>query len=148
MLISAVQQLSVICVYMCVCVCVYPLFFRNPQISFPFRPPQITGCYADYPVLCSRFSLVVLYVSSVAQSCLTLCSPMDCNLSGSCPWNFLGKNISVGCHFLLQGIFPTQGSNPHHLHLRHWQAVSLSLAPPRKPILFIYFLFVVNFVIH
>ena len=29
-----------------------------------------------------------------------------------CPWNSPGKNIGVGCHALLQGIFPTQGSNP------------------------------------
>ena len=29
-----------------------------------------------------------------------------------CPWNSPGKNTGVGCHFLLQGIFPTQGSNP------------------------------------
>ena len=28
-----------------------------------------------------------------------------------CPWDFPGKNIRVGCHFLLQGIFPIQGSN-------------------------------------
>ena len=28
-----------------------------------------------------------------------------------CLWDFPGKNIRVGCHFLLQGIFPTQGSN-------------------------------------
>ena len=28
-----------------------------------------------------------------------------------CPWDFLGKNTGVGCHFLLQGIFPTQGSD-------------------------------------
>ena len=26
-----------------------------------------------------------------------------------CPWDFTGKNSEVGCHFLLQGIFPTQG---------------------------------------
>ena len=26
-----------------------------------------------------------------------------------CPWDFPGKNARVGCHFLLQGIFPTQG---------------------------------------
>ena len=35
-----------------------------------------------------------------------------------CPWNFPGKDIGVGCHFLLQGIFPTQGSNPGLLHCR------------------------------
>ena len=34
-----------------------------------------------------------------------------------CPWNFPGKNTEVGCHFLLQGIFLTQGSNLHLLHL-------------------------------
>ena len=35
-----------------------------------------------------------------------------------CPWNFPGKHTAVGCHFLLQGIFPTQGSNPGLLHCR------------------------------
>ena len=30
-----------------------------------------------------------------------------------CPWDFPDKSIGVGCHFLLQGIFPTQGSNSH-----------------------------------
>ena len=34
-----------------------------------------------------------------------------------CPWGFPSKNTGVGCHFLLQGIFLTQGSNPHRLHL-------------------------------
>ena len=29
-----------------------------------------------------------------------------------CPWDFPGKNTGVDCHFLLQGIFPTQGPNP------------------------------------
>ena len=34
------------------------------------------------------------------------------------PWNFLGKSTGVGCRFLLQGIFPTQGSNPGLPHCR------------------------------
>ena len=51
------------------------------------------------------FSLYVLW-SEVAQSCPTLCDPMDCSLVFS-PWNFPGKSTGVGCHFLLQGIFPT-----------------------------------------
>ena len=50
-----------------------------------------------------------------------------------CPWNLPGKNTRVGCHFLLQGIFPTQKSNPHLLHLLHWRVDSLPLAPPGKP---------------
>ena len=40
----------------------------------------------------------------------------------------------MGSHFLLQGIFPTQGSNSPLLSLLHWQASSLPLVPPRKPI--------------
>ena len=35
-----------------------------------------------------------------------------------CPWSSLGKNTGVGCHFLLQEIFPTQGSNPGLPHCR------------------------------
>ena len=35
-----------------------------------------------------------------------------------CPWDSLGKNTGVGCHALLQGIFPNQGSNPGLLHCR------------------------------
>ena len=35
-----------------------------------------------------------------------------------CPWDFPGKDIGVGCHFLLQGIFPTQGLNLGLLHYR------------------------------
>ena len=34
------------------------------------------------------------------------------------PWNSPGKNTGVGCHSLLQGIFPTQGLNPGLLHSR------------------------------
>ena len=37
------------------------------------------------------------------------------------------------CHFLLQGIFPTQGSNPHLLQFLYWQADSLPLSPPGSP---------------
>ena len=46
-----------------------------------------------------------------------------CSLHGTFP----GKNIGVGCHFF-QGIFPTQGSNPHLLHLLHWQMDSVPLS--------------------
>ena len=35
-----------------------------------------------------------------------------------CPWDFSGKSTGGGCHFLLQGIFPTQGLNPDLLHCR------------------------------
>ena len=53
----------------------------------------------------------------VAQSCLTLCDPMNCSpLGSSVHGDSPGKNTVVGCHALLQGIFPTQGSNPGLSH--------------------------------
>ena len=64
------------------------------------------ACYS--PVLCL-----------VAQSCLTLCNPMDCSLPGSSVHaDSPDKNSGVGCHVLLQGIFPTQGFYPGLLHGR------------------------------
>ena len=51
-----------------------------------------------------------------------------------CPWDSPGKNSGVGCHFLLQGIFPTQELNLRLLYLLHWQAGSLPLASSGKPI--------------
>ena len=49
-----------------------------------------------------------------------------------CPWRYPGENTGVGCHTLLQGIFPAQLSNPCLLCLLCWQAGSLPLAPPGK----------------
>ena len=48
------------------------------------------------------------------------------------PWDFSGKNTGVGCHFLLQGIFLTQGWNLSLLCLLHWQTDS-SLSHPGSP---------------
>ena len=59
-----------------------------------------------------------------------LYSPPDSSIHG----DSLGKNTGVGCLALLQGIFPTQGLNPRLLCLLHWQASSLPLVPPGKPL--------------
>ena len=40
------------------------------------------------------------------QSCLTLCNPVEPSRP-LCPWDSPGKKTGVGCHVLLQGIFPT-----------------------------------------
>ena len=48
-------------------------------------------------------------------------------------WDSLGKNTRVGCHVLLQGIFPTQESNPHLLPLLNWQSDSLPLSHLGSP---------------
>ena len=49
-----------------------------------------------------------------------------------------GKNTGVGCHFLLQGIFLTQGLNPPCLFLclLHWQVGFLPLAPAGKSLVY------------
>ena len=77
---------------------------------------------------------VCVCVCLVALSWPTLCDPVDCSLPGPCPWNFPGKNTGVGCHFLPQGIFLTQGSNSHLLCLLHWQADSLPAESQGKPL--------------
>ena len=54
----------------------------------------------------------------VAQLCLTLCDPGNCNPPVFCPWNSPGKNTGMGNHPLLQWVFLTQGSNPDLPHCR------------------------------
>ena len=102
------------------------------------------------PLSMGVFQVRILAVLCLAdQSCPTLWDPMDCSPPGSSVnGNSPGKNTVVGCHallqgtgrgcyFLLQGIFPTQGSNLHLLCLLHWQADSLPLchlgSPKRWP---------------
>ena len=59
------------------------------------------------------------YVCLVTQLCPMLCDPLDYSLPGtSVCGDSPGKNTGVGCHALLLGIFPTQGSNPGLLHCR------------------------------
>ena len=62
---------------------------------------------------------VCMCICFVAQSCATLCNPMDCRLPGSSVHgDSPGKNTEVGCHALLQGIFPILGLNPGLLNCR------------------------------
>ena len=58
----------------------------------------------------------------VAQLCSILCNPWTVAARLLCPWDSPGKNTGVGCHSLLQGIFPTQGSNPPALQANFIQA--------------------------
>ena len=60
------------------------------------------------------YPIDMLVKVKVAQSCLTFCNSMDYNS----PWNSPGQNTGVGSLSLLQGIFPTQGSNPSLPHCR------------------------------
>ena len=71
----------------------------------------------------SAFNLTESESESHSQSCLTLCNPMDC------PWNS-GQSTAVGSLFLLQGISPTQGSNPG---LPHCRQILYQLSHKRSP---------------
>ena len=79
-------------------------------ISLIFRNTRKTKGWMNHhpwPVILSIMSCLV------AQSCRALCYPMDCSPSGSSVHgDSIGKNTGVDCHALLQGIFPTQESNP------------------------------------
>ena len=69
--------------------------------------------------------------------CIQCFATIDCITYGLqsarflCPWVSPGKNIEVGCYFLLLGVFLTQGSNQH---LLHWHAGSLPFSHLRSPI--------------
>ena len=86
---------------------------RAPQSqSAPLRP-------AGIPVFGLWRGARVSVAGLVAQLCLTLCDPMDLSPPGSSAHrDSPGKNTGVGCHALLQGTFPTQGSNPGLPHCR------------------------------
>ena len=83
-------------------------------------------CYQDVNAsMCSwgiKLGHICLHVLCCSQSLswrLTLCNPLDCSPPGSSVHgDSLGRNTGVGCHSLLQGIFPTQRSNPGLLHCR------------------------------
>ena len=72
---------------------------------------------------------------TLCDLCPTACNPMDCSPVGASVHRiFQDQNTGAGCHLLLQGIFPTHGSNLYLLHLLHGQAGSLSREPLGKPI--------------
>ena len=78
---------------------IVPIFRQNAPLMFPI--------FLKRPVCVSRSVVPNSLQPHGLQSTMFLC-----------PWDFPGKDTEVGCHFLLQGIFPTQGSNPGLLHCR------------------------------
>ena len=81
--------------------------------------------FEDEPLSCPRKKSESVSCSVMSDSL----GPLDCSQPGSSVrGDSPGKNTGVGGHSLLQGIFPTQGSNPSLLHLLLWQADSLPLS--------------------
>ena len=78
-----------------------------------------------------KILLHVLSRSVVSDSC----NQLDCNPPGSSVHGTSGKNTGVGCHFRLQGIFPTQELNPCFLCLLHCRQILYPLSYQRSPLL-------------
>ena len=82
-----------------------PLLLRT--LEFPHYPPK-DGAHSPIHVCKCAKSL---------QSCLTLCNPVDGLSPGFSAMGFSRQEYWSGLHALLQGIFPSQGLNPHLLGL-------------------------------
>ena len=111
-------------IYMCVCVCVCM------YVCITVGPCSVSILYI----------MVCIYGDLVAKSCPTAVIPwMPAMLP--CPWDSPGENTGVGCHLLLQRIFPTQKSNPGLQHCRqilyrpnYEGSPSLHLLTPKLPV--------------
>ena len=100
---------------------------RAPRLSPWLVDTHLSLCLCTSPSfhVCSLCVQISSFYTShnglglAAQSCLTLCNPMNSSLPGSSiPCSSPGKNTGVGSHSLLQKIFPTQGLNLDLPHCR------------------------------
>ena len=106
------------CLAHCKCL---PLFFCLVELPL-FSSLELHGCCCLVAKLC----LTPLWLHGLQPARLL------------CPWDSPGKNTGVGCYFLLQGIFQTQGPN---LHLLHWQVDSLPLSHQQSPTFMAYHIY-------
>ena len=102
-----------------------PFFPSYPESQL--YPESQSSLWSLSWVLCVCMCVCVC-VCWVIQLCPTLCDFMNHSLpSSSVHGIFPRNNTGADCHFLLQRIFPTQGSNPQLLHLLPWQTDCLPL---------------------
>ena len=104
------------------------------ELRFPFPSEVRSGqvllwacflCLGElFPYKIPAFDKVYFSCAKSLQLCSTVCDPVDCRPSRLlCPWYSPGKNTGVGCHTLLQGIFPTWESNLCLLRLLHCRRI-------------------------
>ena len=98
---------------------------RESQVGVQMGSSQLMLCPSILPW--GRVSPSCTHAQSLSGVWL-LCSSMDCGLPGSPTHGLSGQGYWSGFHFLLQGIFPTQESNPCLLRLLHWWVDSLPLS--------------------
>ena len=100
-------------------------FLSKSQQSFSQKPDKNLKICIEPRACCA------CYIALVVSDSLWLHGLKPTRLL--CSWDSPGKDTGVGCHFLLQGIFLTRGSNLCLLCLLHWQAGSLPLGSLRNP---------------
>ena len=130
----------------------------SPHLPLPQSPKDCSihlclFCYLAYRVVITIFmsrdekflllKIIKLNPATLLKKIIQhACSVMSDSLQSHglqparllCSWDSSAENTGVGCHFLLQGIFPTQGSNPCLWCLLHWQTNSLPLSHLGSPI--------------
>ena len=77
--------------------------------------------WVEFPELYSGFSPVSFFIYSERMLVLSRVCLWHFGLQPArllCSWDFAGKNTGLGGHFLLQGMFSIQGSNPHLLYYK------------------------------
>ena len=106
----------------------------SSETKFSFRLPNFTIHAASQ----AKNLVIILTISLLWFSCSVMSNSFATSWTVAArvlhPWDFPGKNSRVGCHFLLQGIWPAQGLNPHLLHCRrilllpsHWRSPTTPL---------------------
>ena len=100
--------------------------YSGPMWCFVKCPDDPEDSFVLYYDWGCRVNIALRVKVLVIQLCLTLWDPLDCSPPGSSVHgDSPSKNIGVGCHSLLQRIFPTQGLNPGLLNCR-WIVYHLS----------------------
>ena len=92
-----------------------------PRGSSPTRDWTHVSCIADGSFTTELpgkpyILIIYIYTHDVKRSCSVMSDSLPPHglqpAKLLCPWDFPGKNTGVGCHFLLQGLFPAEGLNP------------------------------------
>ena len=113
---------------------------RHLSVPFMASRPSMRLCNHHYHPPPGSFHLAELKPVPIkckcvcAKSCPTPCDPMDCSLPSSSVHEILQARILEWVAVPASGVFPTLGLNLHLLGLLHWQAGSLPLVPPGKPV--------------
>ena len=128
--------LYIVVVYMCVCVYIYIyiyIYYIGIRPNLPVHPTlfptlesiKFTLHICVYISALQLALFCIIYEKGKSHLCVS-CSVMSNSLQPHglqparllCSWDAPGKNTGVGCHALLQGIFPAQGSNSGLPHCR------------------------------